>query len=189
MTQTARIMLYDENDAPVIAWQPNATENIPGVIKVDGTTITSNNGIITASGFANTDLSNLTAAGNAKFTGKMDVDMSNMNAGASAKKTVVSWVMPNYSAGVAKTAGTMYTANSNCFVQAFVESSNETLSAGIQVYKPDGTTRVLWVCDMSPSSSDSVATAQTFIPKGYKYIVNFVGSVYRSITEYPLIGG
>ncbi len=67
MAQIARVMLYDENNNPVVGWQPNATDSVPGVIKVDGTTITSNNGTISASGGANTDLSNLTDNGNAKF--------------------------------------------------------------------------------------------------------------------------
>lgn len=57
----------------------------------------------TVDSVANSNLSNLSAAGQAVINGKADVDLSNMNPTQTVKNTIVGWGMPDFSAGVAFT--------------------------------------------------------------------------------------
>ena len=54
--------------------------------------------LVNPSGYANIDLSNLDATGQAKLDAKANTDASNFT--ATAKETIVGWGMPDYSAGV-----------------------------------------------------------------------------------------
>lgn len=53
------------------------------------------------------------------FNGKVDLDLNNMNPSATAKKTIVGWGMPDYSAVVSRTVGTTYTASVNGYIFGF----------------------------------------------------------------------
>lgn len=55
---------------------------------------------------------------------KADLDFNNV--GAEGKKNSVSWVMPDYSAGVE--VSLPYTANNKCFVVAYASAQNKAAS-------------------------------------------------------------
>ena len=60
---------------------------------------------------ANTDLSNLSTAGQAILNGKANTDASNFT--ATGKQTVVGWGMPDYTAGISFSNNTNYVAPKN----------------------------------------------------------------------------
>ena len=145
----------------------------------------------------NSSLSNLSAAGQAKFDAKANVDLSNLNATGNAKfanpslsnvnstgkQTVVGWGMPDYSAGVSKELNTSITATRNCFVVVFSGSGTNTaglyvndakIGVGGNVYATS------YVC-----LTAYVAKGQTYRTENIETYGTYVGSV----TEYPLIGG
>lgn len=63
---------------------------------------------------ANTNLSNLTATGEARFTTKADTDLGNVS--ADGKATAIGWGMPDYSAGIQITGSASFTCPSAGFV-------------------------------------------------------------------------
>ena len=162
-------------------------------------------------GGANTDLSNLTAIGEAHFqkplvsgtniktinntsllgSGNMTVantSLSNVSPTSTFKTSSVSWVMPNYSAGVTKTNDTLYTAANDCFVIARNQrgGSGTTLNAcSLHIYDSNDN-EVALLSNISPATSGGASVA-SFVPKGYKYkSVHNTGTM--NLTEYPLKG-
>lgn len=67
------------------------------------------------------------------FNGKMDGDMSNMNPSKTAKETIVSWCMPDYSNRVQLEWNTEYVATENGVVtfNAFCDGSSHTVYVNI----------------------------------------------------------
>lgn len=75
---------------------------------------------------ANTNLSNLTATGEARFTTKANTDLGNVS--ATGKATAIGWGMPDYSAGISLTSSNLpYTAPyAGIIYGRFVVSSSAT---------------------------------------------------------------
>lgn len=52
------------------------------------------------------------------FNNKLDRDMSNINTSQTTKETIVGWSIPDYNAGISRTSGTQYTADTNGYIMA-----------------------------------------------------------------------
>lgn len=66
---------------------------------------------------ANVDLSNLSTTGQAKFNSKANADLSNLNANQTAKDTITTWGMPNYSKGISVSLPYTVTSSGFMFIQ------------------------------------------------------------------------
>ena len=114
---------------------PIASVNTPGIVQPDGQTITITDGIISANAGANTDLSNLTSNGNAKFqyapfsinSGSVDASGNNntlqLPGGA---EVTTQWIQPVLSAN-GTMGGNSFAVNSN--VIQYQSSINEAYLA------------------------------------------------------------
>lgn len=67
--------------------------------------------------FATKSLDNLSQEGEARFSEKANTNMDNIT--STGKETVVSWGMPDYSAGVSKSNNTQYTSDKDGFLYAY----------------------------------------------------------------------
>lgn len=120
------------------------------------------------------------------FNGKVDLNFNNMNPSQTAKNTIIGWGMPDYSAGVSKSANEIYTASYDCFVAVSQVVRNIAGGAGISLYDTNNNL-ILVQNNTCPNTSESANSASLFIPKNYKYKVTFVqGSI--TVSEYPLKG-
>lgn len=111
---------------------------------------------------------------------KTDRDFNNMNPSALSKETVVSWGIPDYSAGVSKTWNTDTTASTDCFVYVLANSS---LNNNICRLTVDG---IVVFNDLN-SGSDSPRTSG-IIPVQKGSIYKATSSAGGTLIEYPLKG-
>ena len=117
---------YDENTGQwwyspdQSSWVKSAL-NIVGSCRVESGKITKFQ-VDTVDSVLNSNLSNLSAAGQAKFDAKANTDASNFT--ATGKETVVGWGMPDYSAGVTITSG--YTATQKGLATVSMNGSDHT---------------------------------------------------------------
>ena len=120
------------------------------------------------------------------FNGKADIDLSNAapNASASAKETIVGWGMPDYSAGVSKTNGTNYTAETNGWLEVYVSCYNSTAHATLTL---NGVSS-----NISTAGSNHLDITYVWVPitKGTTYNVTYARTDSgQYINFYPCIGG
>lgn len=120
------------------------------------------------------------------FNGKVDLNFNNMNPSQTAKNTIVAWGMPDYSAGVSKSANEIYTASYDCFVAVRQIATNTPASAGIKLYDTNNNL-ILTQDNTCPNTSGSYNSASLFIPQNYKYQVTYVHGTI-TILEFPLKG-
>lgn len=73
---------------------------------------------------ANTNLSNLTPTGEAKFNAKVDLNLNNMNPSATAKETIVGWCMPDYSSAVSFSSS--ITAPYDCMIECGITEAHNS---------------------------------------------------------------
>lgn len=127
---------------------------------------------------ADTDLSNLSQTGEAKFA---NPSLSNVD--STGKAAAVGWGMPNYSAGVARSINTGYTPTKNVFVVFNSFCNNGGNFAHIYI----NGVAVEQAGNGYASGWDSLTA---YIPKGTTYSCGAAGYANNhSIVEYPLIGG
>ena len=167
------------NVAPV---NGDVTITIPS----DTSDLTNSAGYITSSalsGYATTS----------DLNGKADVDLGNINASASAKNTIIGWGMPDYSAGLSKSFGTTYTADTDCFVIA--SGTHSTQAVYVVLAIKDGNDNALTHLRNTGALVNNqgyYASVWAFIPKGYKYIGSQVGANTSNsgtfVTCFPLKG-
>lgn len=83
---------------------------------------------------ANTNLSNLTATGKARFTTKANTDLGNVS--ATGKATAIGWGIPDYTSGVSialSTSGVQYTPTVNGVVRLY--RANDDGKHYIKIYR------------------------------------------------------
>lgn len=126
--------------------------------------------------FANQDLSNLSASGQAVIDGKADEDFSNVSAPTQAFKDMsVGWGAPDWEAGIVQSVNTPYTAISDGFLFC------QTYSNATQTLTVNGRTMAILV---PPSSVGSMGTGSLFrIGQGDEYTLS-----NGNITFYPCKG-
>lgn len=81
---------------------------------------------------ANTNLSNLTATGEARFTTKANTDLSNVS--ATGKATAIGWGMPDYTAGISFSNNTNYAAPKNGVAMCVVNLGDYNSLSDTRIY-------------------------------------------------------
>lgn len=129
---------------------------------------------------ANTNLSNLTPTGEARFTTKANTDLANVT--NTGKSTAAGWAMPDYSAGVSKTVGSSYTAESNGWIYVTAYTSGGTVKLTI-----DSVTAAYWHTDSGQSEQVGFLTP---VQKGSSWVCTKNGTSDAGyLIFYPSIGG
>ena len=107
------------------------------------------------------------------FNNKMDRDMSNINTNQTTKETIVGWGIPDYNAGISRTSGTQYTADTNGYImaQCFHNSSS-------------GSTQITCIINgvtipFTPTATD-YGRSQIYLPikKGDIYTITANSTIY-----------
>lgn len=128
---------------------------------------------------ANTNLSNLTATGEARFTTKADTDLGNVS--ATGKNTAIGWGMPDYSAGVDISS---YSSSSNQFTvpvsgiiyaDAYISSNGGVYVDNIRITGGN-------------ASSGSSTPSTVIVSKNSTVYISFPDTRYAGCHFYPLKG-
>jgi len=120
------------------------------------------------------------------LNGKADVDLTNISASASAKNNIISWGMPDYSAGIsvlsATSSATAFTAPCDGYILLFLGTGS---SVRMDVYIND-----VWVADMIDTGSAGVNMSYNIlISKGSTfYATNQNNYVTGACKFYPMKG-
>lgn len=162
------------NDSGFLTSADMATTSDLGVVMVDGTTITADgNGVISA------DLSEL--------QNKADVDLTNINPAQSAKDEIISWGMPDYSAGVSVTATQAINLNYDALL-VWYKNAGAASTTNIAVYKGTNSSDLqIGVCGQSSSAGGGYYSLTLPLCKNEDYYIVFNGSAFVC-KYYPLKG-
>lgn len=103
-------------------------------------------------------------------------------------------VVPDYSAKVSKSKGTMYEAESDVLVTAFAGTASNTVTtkearAGIYLYNPEGELELEAVnTSLSSSGTNAHGFVEVVVPKGWRYQIELVinGNVTNRMTAYEI---
>lgn len=119
------------------------------------------------------------------FNNKMDLDLG--NATPTTKEIINGWGMPDYSAGVSRTHGTSYQAETNLLF-CYSCNSAEYAASYAQVSQDNST----WITlgrhyTVGGGGNDQENVGQIFVPKGWYYRSTGGGS--SLCATFPLIGG
>jgi hypothetical protein len=116
------------------------------------------------------------------LNGKADVDLGNINPTQNIKDMIVSWGIPDYSAGVVKSWGTVYTAERNGLIYVRGDGGSSEDSAllinNIKIFS-------------LASGTSGIAVSSAFVGEGDTYQARGGGAYYpnsRQIIFYPLKG-
>lgn len=124
---------------------------------------------------ANVDLGNLSTAGQAILNGKADINASNFT--ATGKETVVGWMGINTSSSIERALNTEYTATRNCWIYHDENGNNNSsfYVNGVVVYRT--------ICHAGVTNAKG--SALVFVEKGQKWKAeNGV-----SVKEFGTLGG
>lgn len=121
------------------------------------------------------------------LNGKADTDLSNINASQSAKNEIISWGMPDYSAGKDVSSATIHTATVDGYVFAQAQSTSGGNGGHVDIYDKNGTLIKSWnYVGAELTQTYSYSAFMCPIPKGYSYNVH--GGVNIVIQFYPAKG-
>lgn len=121
------------------------------------------------------------------LAGKADIDLANILPATTFIDKTISWVMPNYSSGTAKTWNTVYQAQENVIVTWYVTGGGQNGQRAIMYVGATNNPSIK--IDAGGNDQASYDEGGWFIvPKGYYYKATGAGNYTRTLTEYPLKG-